>query len=35
MTAGGAHDAQSRGETDVRDSVAYLRRALNGLKVGG
>ena len=35
MTAVGAHDAQSRGETDVRDSVAYLRLALNGLKVGG
>ena len=35
MTAGGTHDAQSRGETDVRDSVEFLRQALKGLRVGG
>ena len=35
MTAGGAHDAKPSGETDIRDSVSFLRRALNDLKVGG
>ena len=35
MTAGGAHDAKPRGETDIRDSVSFLRCALNDLKVGG
>ena len=35
MTAGGAHDVNPRGETDIRDSVSFLRRVLNDLRVGG
>ncbi len=35
MTASGAHDRQSRGETDIRDSLTFLRHVLNELKVGG
>ena len=35
MTAGGAHDAKPSGETDIRDSVSFLRRAMNDLRVGG
>ena len=35
MTAGGAHDAKPRGETDIRESISFLRSALNNLKVGG
>ena len=35
MTASGAHDIQSRGETDIRDSLTFLRYVLNELKVGG
>ena len=35
MTAAGAHDSPPRGETDVRDSVAFLRQALSTLRVGG
>ena len=35
MTAGGAHDTQSKGETDIRDSMTFLRKVLNDLKVGG
>ena len=35
MTAGGAHDIQSKGETDIRDSLTFLRQALNILKIGG
>ena len=35
MTVGGAHDTKPRGETDIRDSVAFLRSALNDLRVGG
>ena len=35
MTVGGAHDTQSKGETDIRDSLTYLRQALNKLKIGG
>ena len=35
MTAGGAHDTKPRGETDIRDSVSFLRSALNDLRVGG
>ena len=35
MTAGGAHDMEPQGETDLRNSLAFLRRALNDLKVGG
>ena len=35
MTGSGAHDTQSKGETDIRDSLTFLRKILNGLKVGG
>ena len=35
MTAAGVHDTQSRGETDIRDSLTFLRKVLNDLKVGG
>ena len=35
MTAGGVHDTKPRGETDIRDSVSFLRHALNDLRVGG
>ena len=35
MTVGGAHDTQSKGETDIRDSLTFLRKTLNELKVGG
>jgi hypothetical protein len=35
MTVGGAHDRQSKGETDIRDSLTFLRKTLNELKVGG
>ena len=35
MTAGAAHDTQSKGETDIRDSLTFLRKVLNDLKVGG
>ena len=35
MTAAGAHDAPARGETDVRDGIAYLRGALESLGIGG
>ena len=35
MTAAGAHDTQSKGETDIRDSLAFLRQVLNDLKIGG
>ena len=35
MTAGGAHDTPPKGETDLRDSIDFLRNALNELKLGG
>ena len=35
MTAAGVHDTQSKGETDIRDSLTFLRKVLNDLKVGG
>ena len=35
MTAGGAHDTEPQGETDLRNSIAFLRSARNDLKVGG
>ncbi len=35
MTAAGAHDTQSKGETDIRDSLTFLRKVLNDLKIGG
>ena len=35
MTAVGVHDTQSKGETDIRDSLTFLRKVLNDLKVGG
>ena len=35
MTVGGAHDTQSKGETDIRDSLTFLRQALSNLKIGG
>ena len=35
MTAAGAHDTQSKGETDIRDSLTFLRQVLNDLKIGG
>ena len=35
MTAGGTHDTAAEGETEIRKSVAFLRKALQDLKVGG
>ena len=35
MTAAGGHDKAARGETDVRESIAYLRGLLSTLRVGG
>ena len=35
MTAGGAHDTEPRGETDLRNSLTFLRAALKDLRVGG
>ena len=35
MTAASAHDTQSKGETDIRDSLKFLRKVLNDLQVGG
>ncbi len=35
MTAGGAHDTEPNGETELRNSLAFLRKALNDLKIGG
>ncbi|MCY4365193.1 MAG: AAA family ATPase [Chloroflexi bacterium] len=35
MTVGGAHDIQSKGETDIRDSLIFLRQSLNDLQIGG
>ena len=35
MTVGGAHDTQSKGETDIRGSLTFLRKILNELKIGG
>ena len=35
MTAGGAHDVFSRGATDIRDSLDYLRKVLTDLRLGG
>ena len=35
MTASGAHDTSSSGETDIRDSLTYLRGTLSALMVGG
>ena len=35
MTAGGAHDTEPQGETELRNSIAFLRSARNDLKVGG
>ena len=35
MTTAGAHDTSSSGETDIRDSLLYLRNILSDLKVGG
>ena len=35
MTVGGAHDTQSKGETDIRDSLTFIRKTLNELEVGG
>ena len=35
MTAGGAHDTPPKGETDIRDSLDFLRNTLNELKLGG
>ena len=35
MTAGGVHDTPARGETDIRNSLTFLRKALSELKVGG
>ena len=35
MTAAGSHDKQARGETDARDSIVFLRQALERLRVGG
>ena len=34
MTAAGAHDTPSRGETDIQDSLAFLSGTLNQLKLG-
>jgi len=35
MAAAGSHDKPARGETDVRESIDYLRELLSTLKVGG
>ena len=35
MTAAGAHDTPARGETEVRNSVAFLRDMLRKLRLGG
>lgn len=35
MTVGGTHDTAARGETDLRDSIEFLREALTILEVGG
>ena len=35
MTAGGAHDVLARGETDIRDSLKFLRKVMNKLRLGG
>lgn len=35
MTAGGAHDRAALGETEIRKSLKFLRKASNDLKVGG
>lgn len=35
MTAAGSHDKAPRGETDLRNSTAYLKSLLGALRVGG
>jgi hypothetical protein len=35
MTVAGAHDIPARGETDLREATAYVRRLLTPLRVGG
>ena len=35
MTVAGAHDTPPRGETDIQDSLAFLRGTLTQLRIGG
>ena len=35
MTAGGAHDVQARGTTDIHDAANFIRTLLSPLQIGG
>ena len=35
MASSGVHDTLSKGETDIRDSLEFLRRTLRELRIGG
>lgn len=35
LTASGAHDSRPQGETEIRNTLSYLRSCLGGLRLGG